>query len=120
MLNFDLVSILFSTSIPTSFNILVKMFLHLYHINSLLHLSIQKIHHELSVAIVYSTKISNTVKQVSIRKSSSVGINTMQALYKPVDEVMKETDRRKIFTQSRDMNVTNTGPLKYNITYKYT
>ena len=29
MLNFDLVSILFSTSIPTSFNILVKMFLHL-------------------------------------------------------------------------------------------
>ena len=28
MLNFDLVSILFSTSIPTSFNILVKMFLH--------------------------------------------------------------------------------------------
>ena len=27
MLNFDLVSILFSTSIPTSFNILVKMFL---------------------------------------------------------------------------------------------
>ena len=31
MLNFDLVSILFSTSIPTSFNILVKMFLHLFH-----------------------------------------------------------------------------------------
>ena len=30
MLNFDLVSILFGTSIPTSFNILVKMFLHLY------------------------------------------------------------------------------------------
>ena len=29
-LNFDLVSILFGTSIPTSFNILVKMFLHLY------------------------------------------------------------------------------------------
>ena len=29
MLNFDLVSILFGTSIPTSFNILVKMFLHL-------------------------------------------------------------------------------------------
>ena len=28
MLNFDLVSILFSTSIPTSFNILVEMFLH--------------------------------------------------------------------------------------------
>ena len=26
MLNFDLVSILFGTSIPTSFNILVKMF----------------------------------------------------------------------------------------------
>ena len=31
MLNFDLVSILFGTSIPTSFNILVKMFLHLFH-----------------------------------------------------------------------------------------
>ena len=30
MLNFDLVSIPFSTSIPTSFNILVKMLLHLY------------------------------------------------------------------------------------------
>ena len=30
MLNFDLVSILSGTSIPTSFNILVKMFLHLY------------------------------------------------------------------------------------------
>ena len=30
MLHFDLVSILFGTSIPTSFNILVKMFLHLY------------------------------------------------------------------------------------------
>ena len=29
MLHFDLVSILFGTSIPTSFNILVKMFLHL-------------------------------------------------------------------------------------------
>ena len=28
MLHFDLVSILFGTSIPTSFNILVKMFLH--------------------------------------------------------------------------------------------
>ena len=34
MLNFDLVSILSGTSIPTSFNILVKMFLHLYHIYS--------------------------------------------------------------------------------------
>ena len=31
MLNFDLVSILSGTSIPTSFNILVKMFLHLFH-----------------------------------------------------------------------------------------
>ena len=31
MLNFDLVSIRFGTSIPTSFNILVKMFLHLFH-----------------------------------------------------------------------------------------
>ena len=31
MLHFDLVSILFGTSIPTSFNILVKMFLHLFH-----------------------------------------------------------------------------------------
>ena len=31
MLNFDLVSILFGTSIPTSFNILVKIFLHLFH-----------------------------------------------------------------------------------------
>ena len=31
MLKFDLVSILFGTSIPTSFNILVKMFLHLFH-----------------------------------------------------------------------------------------
>ena len=32
MLNFDLVSILFGmTSIPTFFNILVKMFLHLFH-----------------------------------------------------------------------------------------
>ena len=31
MLNFDLVSILFGTFIPTSFNILVKMFLHLFH-----------------------------------------------------------------------------------------
>ena len=30
MLHFDLVSILFGTSIPTSFNILVKMFLHLF------------------------------------------------------------------------------------------
>ena len=30
MVYFDLVSILFGTSIPTSFNILVKMFLHLY------------------------------------------------------------------------------------------
>ena len=30
MLNFDLVSILSGTSIPTSFNILMKMFLHLY------------------------------------------------------------------------------------------
>ena len=29
-LHFDLVSLLFGTSIPTSFNILVKMFLHLY------------------------------------------------------------------------------------------
>ena len=29
MLHFDLVLILFGTSIPTSFNILVKMFLHL-------------------------------------------------------------------------------------------
>ena len=33
MLHFDLVSILFDTSIPTSFNILVKMFLHLYYKN---------------------------------------------------------------------------------------
>ena len=32
MLNFDLVSILSGTSIPTSFNILVKMFLHLSNI----------------------------------------------------------------------------------------
>ena len=31
MVYFDLVSILFGTSIPTSFNILVKMFLHLFH-----------------------------------------------------------------------------------------
>ena len=31
MLHFDLVSILFGTSIPTSFNILVKMFSHLFH-----------------------------------------------------------------------------------------
>ena len=31
MLNFDFVSIPFGTSIPTSFNILVKMFLHLFH-----------------------------------------------------------------------------------------
>ena len=31
MLNFDLVSILSGTSIPTSFNILLKMFLHLFH-----------------------------------------------------------------------------------------
>ena len=31
MLKFDLVSILFGTSVPTSFNILVKMFLHLFH-----------------------------------------------------------------------------------------
>ena len=31
MVYFDLVSILFGTSIPTSFNILVKMFLHLYN-----------------------------------------------------------------------------------------
>ena len=31
MLHFDLVPILFGTSIPTSFNILVKMFLHLFH-----------------------------------------------------------------------------------------
>ena len=31
MLNFDLLSVLFGTSIPTSFNILVKMFLHLFH-----------------------------------------------------------------------------------------
>ena len=31
MVYFDLVSILFGTSIPTSFNILVKMFLHLYY-----------------------------------------------------------------------------------------
>ena len=36
MLHFDLVSILFGTSIPTSFNILVKMFLHLFHCNWLL------------------------------------------------------------------------------------
>ena len=34
MLHFDLVSILFGTSIPTSFNILVKMFLHFIIINS--------------------------------------------------------------------------------------
>ena len=31
MLYFDLVSIPFGTSLPTSFNILVKMFLHLFH-----------------------------------------------------------------------------------------
>ena len=31
MVYFDLVSILFGTSIPTSFNILVKMFLHFIH-----------------------------------------------------------------------------------------
>ena len=31
MLHFDLVSMLVGTSIPTSFNILVKMFLHLFH-----------------------------------------------------------------------------------------
>ena len=31
MVYFDLVSILFGTFIPTSFNILVKMFLHLYN-----------------------------------------------------------------------------------------
>ena len=30
MVYFDLVSILFATSIPTSFDILVKMFLHFY------------------------------------------------------------------------------------------
>ena len=34
MLHFDLVSILFGTSIPTSFNILVKMFLHLLLVKS--------------------------------------------------------------------------------------
>ena len=33
MVYFDLVSILFGTSIPTSFNILVKMFLHLYYMH---------------------------------------------------------------------------------------
>ena len=31
MLHFELVSILFGTLIPTSFNMLVKMFLHLFH-----------------------------------------------------------------------------------------
>ena len=32
MLHFDLVSILFGTSIPTTFKILVKMFLHLLYV----------------------------------------------------------------------------------------
>ena len=80
MLNFDLVSILPGTSIPTSFNILVKMFLHF----------------TIFTSYIFLPYISSLVKQESDYKSHMIlysstvvmSVECLTALMKDIDNIM--------------------------------